>query len=231
MTGLGTVLGDPLREMIRPQFVEALARVHNFDWAGANLPSFAVPSGDANQATRWLIEFWKELYEQDVVTKEPVMRLATQWLQENVPSCDKICVVHGDYRTGNYLFDEATGKLTAILDWEMCHLGDHHEDLAWSMQPVFGTNIDGIFRGSDIAAPEQFYADYTAASGNPVDPARLHYFIIFNAWKSYILVSTLGVRAARHAHNHQDVLLTMLAGTGPLFVDELARLLQMEESQ
>jgi aminoglycoside phosphotransferase (APT) family kinase protein len=231
VTGLGTVLGDPLRETIRPQFVDMLARIHNFDWAHAQLPSFAEPTGDPKQATRWLIEFWKELYEQDVVSKEPVMRLATQWLQENVPDCDKICVVHGDYRTGNYLFDEATGEMTAVLDWEMSHLGDFHEDLAWSMQPVFGTNISGIFRGSDIATPDQFFAEYTSASGNRVDPARLHYFVIFNAWKSYILVSTLGVRAARHAHNHQDVLLTMLAGTGPLFVDELARLLQMEESQ
>jgi len=54
---------------------------------------------------------------------------------------------------------------------------------------------------------------------------------MFNAWKSYILVAALGVRAARQAHNHQDVLLTFLAATGPLFVDELARLLMMEESQ
>lgn len=231
VTGLGTVLGDPLRDAIRPQFVEVLARVHNFDWAEANLPSFAVPTSDAKQATRWLIEFWKELYEQDVVTNEPVMRLATQWLQNNIPDCGKISVVHGDYRTGNYLFEEETGKLTAVLDWEMSHLGDYHEDLAWAMQPVFGTNIGGIFRGSDIAKPNEFYSDYTALSGNPVDPVRLHYFIIFNAWKSYILVSALGVTAARNAHNHQDVLLTFLAGTGPLFIYELARLLQMEESQ
>jgi aminoglycoside phosphotransferase (APT) family kinase protein len=231
VTGLGTVLGDPLRGTIRPQFVEVLARVHNFDWAEANLPSFAVPASDAKQATRWLIEFWKELYEQDVVTNEPVMRLATQWLQNNIPDCDKISVVHGDYRTGNYLFEEENGRLTAVLDWEMSHLGDYHEDLAWAMQPVFGTNIEGIFRGSDIAKPNEFYSDYTALSGNPVDPVRLHYFIIFNAWKSYILVSALGVTAARHAHNHQDVLLTFLAGTGPLFIYELARLLQMEESQ
>ena len=96
---------------------------------------------------------------------------------------------------------------------------------------MFGSHIDGVFRGSDLAPPAQFLAEYEAASGNRVDPAKLHYFTMFNAWKSYILVAALGVRAARQAHNHQDVLLTFLAATGPLFVDELARLLMMEESQ
>ena len=231
VTGLGTVLGDPLRDTIRPQFLANLARIHNFDWANADLPSFTAPSADPKQPTRWLIQFWKELQEQDAMTKEPVMRLATQWLEANVPDCPKVGVVHGDYRTGNYLFNEGSGQITAMLDWEMCYLGDYHDDLAWATQPVFGSLIDGVFRASDLAPPEQLLAEYEAVSGNPVDPFRLHYFTVFNAWKSYILVSTLGVRAARHAHNHQDVLLTFLAATGPLFIDELARLLQMEESQ
>ncbi|HEV7310898.1 MAG: phosphotransferase family protein [Sphingopyxis sp.] len=231
VTGLGTILGDPLRDIIRPQFLGHLATIHNFDWSTADLPSFTAPTDDPKQPTRWLIQFWKELLEQDAVTKEPVLRLATQWLEDNVPDCEKISVVHGDYRTGNYLFEEADGRITAILDWEMCYLGDLHADLAWAIQPVFGSHIDGVFRGSDLAPPAQFLAEYEAASGNRVDPAKLHYFTMFNAWKSYILVAALGVRAARQAHNHQDVLLTFLAATGPLFVDELARLLMMEESQ
>jgi aminoglycoside phosphotransferase (APT) family kinase protein len=231
VTGLGTVLGSPLRDIIRPQFLENLAKIHNFDWTKAHLPSFTAPTEDPKQPTRWLIQFWKELQEQDAVTREPVIRLATQWLEANVPDCPKVGVVHGDYRTGNYLFNEASGQITAMLDWEMCYLGDYHDDLAWAIQPVFGSLIEGIFRGSDLAPPQQLLAEYEAISGNKVDPVRLHYFTIFNAWKSYILVATLGVRAARHAHNHQDVLLTFLAATGPLFVDELARLLQMEESQ
>ena len=64
-----------------------------------------------------------------------------------------------------------------------------------------------------------------------VDPVKLHYFTVFNAWKSYILVAALGMQAARTAHNHQDVLLTFLAATGPMFVEDLARLLMMEESR
>jgi aminoglycoside phosphotransferase (APT) family kinase protein len=226
VTGLGTVLGDPLRGQIRPQYLDMLAKIHNFDWANADLPSYTAPTADPKQATRWLINFWKELLEQDALVKEPVLRLATQWLEENVPDCEKLCFVHGDFRTGNYLFDEASGKVTAMLDWEMSYIGDFHADLGWLLQPVFGTRIDGVFRVSDIfEGEEDFIAAYEAASGNIVNRKTLHYFKVFNDWKSYILVGALGMRAAREAHNHQDVLLTFLAATSPMFVADLAKLL------
>jgi aminoglycoside phosphotransferase (APT) family kinase protein len=226
VTGLGTVLGDPLRGLIRPQYLDMLAKIHNFDWANADLPSYSAPTADPKQATRWLINFWKELLEQDALVREPVIRLTTQWLEDNIPDCEKLCFVHGDFRTGNYLFEEATGKVTAMLDWEMSYIGDFHADLGWLLQPVFGTRIDGVFRVSDIfEGEEDFIAAYEAASGNRVNRQTLHYFKVFNDWKSYILVSALGMRAAREQHNHQDVLLTFLAATGPMFVADLAKLL------
>ena len=226
VTGLGTVLGDPLREQIRPQYLDMLSKIHNFDWAKADLPSYSAPTADPKQATRWLINFWKELLEQDSLVREPVIRVATQWLEENIPDCEKISFVHGDFRTGNYLFDESTGKITAVLDWEMSYIGDFHADLGWLLQPVFGTKIDGVFRVSDIfEGEEDFITAYQTVSGNKVNRSTLHYFKVFNDWKSYILVSALGVRAAREQHNHQDVLLTFLAATGPMFVADLARLL------
>jgi aminoglycoside phosphotransferase (APT) family kinase protein len=231
VTGLGTVLGDPLRGLIRPQYLDMIAKIHNFDWASADLPSYAAPTADPKQATRWLINFWRELLQQDALVREPVIRLATQWLEENIPNCEKLSFVHGDFRTGNYLFEEATGKVTAMLDWEMSYIGDFHADLGWLLQPVFGTRIDGVFRVSDIfAGEEDFITAYESASGNRVNRKTLHYFKIFNDWKSYILVSALGMRAAREQHNHQDVLLTFLAATGPMFVADLAKLLSEGEA-
>ncbi len=230
VTGLGTVLGDPLRGQIRPQYLDMLSRIHSFDWAGAHLPSYTAPTADKKQATRWLINFWAELLEQDALVREPVIRMTSQWLADNVPDCEKLCFVHGDFRTGNYLFDETSGKVTAMLDWEMGYIGDFHADLAWLLQPVFGTRIDGVFRVSDIfEGEEDFIAAYETASGNVVNRKTLHYFKIFNDWKSYILVSALGMRAAREQHNHQDVLLTFLASTGPMFVADLAKLISQGE--
>ena len=39
-------------------------------------------------------------------------------------------MVHGDFRFGNVLYDDT--RVTAMLDWEMVHLGDPLEDLAWA---------------------------------------------------------------------------------------------------
>ena len=66
---------------------------------------------------------------------EPVIDLACRRLRENLPISREIRLVHGDYRTGNFLYDQ--NGITGILDWEMAHLGDPHEDLGWAMTPLF----------------------------------------------------------------------------------------------
>ena len=46
--------------------------------------------------------------------------------------------VHGDYRMGNFLFDEQSLAMTAVLDWELAHIGDFHEDVGYVTQKLFG---------------------------------------------------------------------------------------------
>jgi len=70
------------------------------------------------------------------------MEIAANWLERNLPKVDHVSVVHGDYRSGNFLFDERSGQFTAWLDWERGHLGDRHRDLAWSTQPFLGHYSD-----------------------------------------------------------------------------------------
>jgi hypothetical protein len=55
-----------------------------------------------------------------------------------MPALDHISIVHGDYRTGNFLFTEHNNRISALLDWEMGHLGDRHLDLAWATNPTLG---------------------------------------------------------------------------------------------
>lgn len=59
----------------------------------------------------------------------PAMELAWRWLHANRPSAHPPTVVHGDFRHGNIIVDK--GHLAAVLDWELCHVGDPLEDLGW----------------------------------------------------------------------------------------------------
>ena len=59
----------------------------------------------------------------------PVFEFAIKWLKENAPPPRADILVHGDFRLGNLIVDD-TG-LAAVLDWELAHIGDPREDIAW----------------------------------------------------------------------------------------------------
>ncbi len=126
------------------------------------------------------LDHWEGLIDRDQAEPLPVTRAAIRWLRANPPPpARKLSVVHGDYRTGNYLFDEA-GQIHGILDWEMCHLGDPLEDLGWSLQPIWGF---GSGRAGGLCTQDEAVAAWEAASGLKADPAALHWWILFNCVK------------------------------------------------
>ncbi len=187
---------------------------------------------ESKQAARWSFNYWRELFRVDDGEARPVVALAEQWLADNMPDTTELVMNHCDYRTGNYLFDEVSGQFTAILDWEMSRIGDFHEDLGWVLMQVFGTyDSEGIFRASSLFEREEFITENERRSGRSVNRKTLHYYDILSSWKCYIIVAANGLAAARSQHNHQDVLLTFLAATTPMFSDDLVRLMSMGEVQ
>ena len=92
---------------------------------------------DAASTAAVQLTYWQGVINDDEIHPQPIAQAAIRWLAANLPPpAQKISIVHGDYRTGNFLFNEHA-EITAILDWEMCHLGDPLEDLAWSLDPLW----------------------------------------------------------------------------------------------
>ena len=232
VSGLGTWLGPRLRTTLREDFLDYLVKIHAYDWRAKPLPGFEVPDGDPKQAARWSYHYWRDTWTVDEGSTRPVMALATQWLAANLPDTAELVLTHGDYRTGNYLFDEGTGRITALLDWELARIGDFHEDLGWVLMQVFSTvDPDGTRRASDLFEREEFITEYEARSGRTVNRETLHFYDVFSSWKCNIIVAGSGLAAARSQHNHQDVLLTFLAATSPMFAADLVRLMRQGEGQ
>ncbi len=225
VSGLGTNLGLRLRAALKGPFLDYLVKLHALDWRSANLPSFAAPEADPKQAARWSLNYWKQMLALDEIEPVPIVSYATQWLTDNLPDTEELVLIHCDYRTGNYLFDESTGDITAVLDWEMSRIGDYHEDLGWILIQIFGTFEEGEFRASDLYGREAFIKAYEDATGRVVNRKTLHYFDVMSSWKTYIITAANGMSAARAEHNHQDVLLTFLAAANVLFSNDLCRLL------
>lgn len=225
VTGIGTDYGSSAAR-IAPQFLKNLIAIHDFDWRSASLPSFTPPSAHARQAALWQANWYLRVWEQDALEALPLASLLRRWLRENAPECPDPRLVHADYRMGNFLFDEETGEMTAVLDWELAHLGDFHEDLAYVTQKLFGrVNEQGEFLCCGLFSREEFLDRYQELSGRTVDPETLRYYEVLNAWKSVVHTFATCVRVATEGNNHQDVLLSWLASVGHVFVSEIAGLL------
>ncbi len=98
----------------------ALAAIHQVPLE--NLPELPISNGSVQ------LERYEAVY-RDYGQERPVFELALRWLQDNQPAPLPNQLVHGDFRLGNLMVDE--NGLASVLDWELAHIGDPREDLAW----------------------------------------------------------------------------------------------------
>jgi aminoglycoside phosphotransferase (APT) family kinase protein len=228
VSGLGTNFGPELRAKLAPQFVQHLAALHSRDVSDVTSDALVRPDSGTNQSALWRLNFERQIWEQDRGEDVPLMDVAAGWLERNLPVTERVSLVHGDFRSGNFLFDEKSATVTAWLDWELGHLGDRHADLAYCTQPLYGHYAeDGkTFLASGMLPREDLFEQYEKASGLTVDPARIEWYSVFCSY--YAIVKTLATsyRVARLGRSHQDVLLARLEGVVPVLVRELGQLLE-----
>ena len=221
VSGLGTNYGAAVAR-IAPQFLDNLVAIHKLDWRAACLPSFQAPDAYPQQAALWQTNWYERIWLQDAIEAIPLASLVRQWLRENAPPCRDFCLVHGDYRMGNFMFDERSGDMTAVLDWELAHIGDFHEDIAYITQKLFGrVDEQGRFLCCGLFTRDEFLALYQQLSGRSIDLHVLHYYEVLNAWKSVVHTFATCLRVASAGNNHQDVLLSWLAPVGHILLNEL----------
>lgn len=127
------------------------------------------------------LDYWERIIDEDELHPNPLSRAAIRWLRRNLPPPpDKLCLVHGDYRTGNFLCTP-DGEITAILDWEMAHIGDPLEDLAWSLDPAWSWQDVGL--AGRLAPISEAVGYWQEASGMTAAPNALHWWRVFSALK------------------------------------------------
>jgi aminoglycoside phosphotransferase (APT) family kinase protein len=161
-------LSDPaMKQAIATEFMQTLASLHRVPVDGVVLDggSFGPRIADHVRAE---LRIWRAMYD-ETGSADPVIDLAFGWLDANMPDPDgAVVLAHGDAGPGNFLFEH--GHLTALIDWELAHLGDPMEDLAWySMRCVMEPVPDF---GSSLRAYERF-------AEAAIDRARVLYHRVF----------------------------------------------------
>lgn len=227
VSGTGTVFGPRLRAQLGRQFVEHLAAVHTHEWAEDALDAFDVPRVGSAESAVWQMGRARRVWEEDRGQEFPAVEVVTAWLADHAPALDRVSVVHGDFRSGNFLFDEDRAEITAWLDWERGYLGDRHRDLAWTTTELFGTRTaGGDLLVCGLVEEHDFYDRYRRVSGLEVDPERLFYYQVLNAWQLVISNLATAHRVVRLAKSHQDVVLAYVEAAVYPIADQMLRLLK-----
>ncbi|UIP07071.1 phosphotransferase family protein [Erythrobacter sp. SDW2] len=191
-----------------------LARIHSLD--PARLPA-SIPTMDYAEG----IAGMRQQFE-DAGGDRPIIALGLRWLTDHVPDAATPVLNHGDYRLGNILAEDS--HLTGVLDWELAHFGDRHEDLAFGCMAVWRfARYDRPALG--LGALEDYFAAYEAAGGAPVDRERFRFWMIYRTvWWA------LGcLRMASFWRTGQDRMLERVVISRRTSENELDLLLLLEE--
>jgi aminoglycoside phosphotransferase (APT) family kinase protein len=147
---------------------------------------FAWP--DPANCWREALDHWQAIILRDERHPQPIVRAALRRLRRNPPKpAARIAVVHGDYRSGNFLHDCA-GRIIGILDWEMVHLGDPLEDLAWCCDPLW--NHFDEMRVAGTVGEAEAIAIWERESGLCVDREAFDWWKLFGAVKGQAIWTT-----------------------------------------
>lgn len=194
----------------------AMARVHALDPADLSFLPVLEPAAGVEALAAQFAEAGGD---------RPPIALGLAWLRANLPPPAPLVVLHGDLRIGNIMVE--SGHLSAVLDWELAHLGDAHEDLAFGSMTVwrFG-RLDK--RGFGLGQIEDLARAYQAAGGTAFDPARFRFWLIYRTvwwalsalsmgkgWRSGADRSLERVVVARRAAEQDLDLLLLLESDAP----------------
>ena len=168
---------DPDEQLATAQdFIGHLAALHRLDPATLDLPGFPKPTTIPELVADELDE-WDTVIAQRGGSVDPQLSFSLDWLRRNVPDVEgPVVLVQGDTGPGNFMY--AAGKVVAVVDWELAHLGDPMDDIAWlslrATQEPF----------TDFAARLR---EYEALTGNEIDERRVRYYQVMAETKMLVM--------------------------------------------
>jgi aminoglycoside phosphotransferase (APT) family kinase protein len=203
----------PHLEQVLAQYVQILAQVHTLDPASIGVDFLGDPTPET--AASLQVEQFAEGVRRQQLEEFPALTYLIRWLRKHLPRAPRVSVVHGDFRLGNFMYDD-TGIL-AMLDWEQTHLGDPVEELAFMYWPLWSLE--------PLVPIEDLVRRYEEASGITVDPQALAFYRAFIELKMSVVLLT-GIRSFFATDERQvaygaSTALQMLCQCQLRFVDEL----------
>lgn len=175
-----------VRLRLAREFCELMAAVHEVDWRTLGLG--AVLDDPGTHPSRTELGRWETILRQDQIEAYPELEFVLGALHATAPACPAPVLVHADFKPGNVLLDG--DRVTALLDWELAHLGDPLKDLGWVTQPL--RTREHLIRGA--WERDDLIAHYERTRGVEVDPDAVAWWNTFASFKTAVM-QVSGLRA------------------------------------
>ena len=180
------------KRSITTSFVKSLVELHDFDVLNSDLSDL----GKHEKYVERQIQRWSKQFNSQKIRDIDDLDLATKILIETLPTQQKVSIVHGDYRLDNVRIEN--NKVAAILDWELCTLGDPLADLgtiiaSWSNSEekdtpfIYSPSLSGGFLSrSEILS---IYDTNTS-----LDLKDIEFYVRLSFWKHAMIMEGVYVR-------------------------------------
>jgi len=191
---LGDLIPMSQRHAVSDSIIDVLAALHTLDPDSVGLGDLGRRENYvARQLGRWA-GHWEKSKQREI----PEMGEAHRRLETEIPPQMRSTIVHGDFRLGNAIVKG--GHVVAMLDWELCTLGDPLADLGYLFNGWRTPDEPVLWRSSPTQAGgyrslDDLIARYSAATG--ADLSRIGYYQAFQSWR---LAAILEGVHARYRH-------------------------------
>lgn len=213
VAGTEAILDEPRRRVAGEQLIDVLAAIHRVDVDAVGLGDFARRDGYIErQLRRWHGQFGKSQEQARKIGVYRPVRLVDEVhkiLTDRLPPQQGTAIVHGDYRLDNTIMS-GEGRIMAVLDWELCTLGDPLADVGtllayWAEDQGRATPSPAVVTMAQSAATGlpgfpargEIADRYAACSGR--DLAGIGYYVAFAYWKLACILEGVFVRYAANA--------------------------------
>ena len=193
---------DSQKKKITESFISTLAELHTFDVVESNLRDL----GKHQDYVERQLNRWNKQFRAQKVREIDDLDQATKILFNNIPSQQRISIVHGDYRLDNVRINN--NSVAAIVDWELCTLGDPLADL--------GTVIASWSHENEIDTP--FIYSPSLSGGFPsrkeiinlyekkslLNVSEIEFYIRLSFWKHAMIMEGVYVRYSLGYYGNVD---------------------------
>ena len=197
-------LPEAMRRQASEHLVDVLADLHAIDIDAVGLGDFAKREGYVErQVKRWSAQ-WEGSKTRELAAIDEVAVV----LREKLPVQHGVSIAHGDFRFGNCLTNVQEGRIAAVLDWELCTLGDPLADVGYLGVYWFDGNPNNI-RANDPTSSGGFLTydevleRYAMRTGR--DLSGIDYYVAFSCWRLAVISEGVYSRYLHGAMGEQDV--------------------------